>query len=143
MLHAQFCQLFNKTLVKICWQLYSASMKTNMTTGDIRRHNLQLLIDESEERTAIALAKKCQTSHSYLSQILTQFPTKNGTARILGPQVARKLEIGCGKPEGWMDQLHDDIDPAESELVNIFRSLDEDKRAILLQQGKLILQLGR
>ena len=48
-------------------------MKTNNTIQEIRRTNLRLLIEESDDKTAIALAKRCDTSASYLSQILIRF----------------------------------------------------------------------
>jgi len=143
MLQAQLCQLLHKVVVKVCCLLHNYPMKTSMTIEETRRRNLQMLIDESEERTAVALAAKCGTASSYLSQILTQFKRDNGMPRVLGTTLARKMERGCGKPEGWMDQLHDDIDPAESELVNLYISMDEDRRVILLQQAKLIANLGR
>jgi len=107
----------------------------------IRRQNLQMLIDESEERTAVALAAKCGTDSSYLSQILTCFPMKSGNPRVLGTRLARKLEKGCGKPEGWMDQRHDDIDPGESELVHLYGRLNENMRKILLEQARTLTKI--
>ena len=119
-------------------------MKNTLTIAEIRRRNLQLLLDESEERTAVALAARCGTTSSYLSQIQTQFPDRYDKPREIGTRLARKLEKGCNKPEGWMDTIHDDIDPNESELVNLFRdAMNDEGRALLLQQARMISKIGK
>jgi hypothetical protein len=117
-------------------------MKNTLTIDEIRRRNLQLLIDESDERTTIALARKCKVSHTNLSQIKNQFaPEQTGTPRMLGSKLARKLELGCGKPEGWMDISH--ADDRENELRDLYASMDETGRALLLQQAQMILKIGK
>ena len=79
-----------------------------MKIEDVRLHNLKLLV--SEQRTLAAVADASETSPAYLSQILTRSRRASGQARNVGPQLARKLEHGCGKPDGWMDIFHSCID---------------------------------
>lgn len=42
----------------------------------------------------------------YLSQILNGVKSSTGAPRGVGDKLARKLEVGCGKEEGWMDRPH-------------------------------------
>jgi hypothetical protein len=76
-----------------------------MKVESVRLNNLRALI--AELGTIAAVAKAAGTPASYLSQVLTRVPSRTGKPRDIGPQLARKLEIGCGKPEGWMDAPHD------------------------------------
>jgi hypothetical protein len=126
-------------------------MKTT-TIQEIRRANLRLLIKEEgteeEEGTAVALALKCDTTQSYLSQILIRYPTSSGKAREMGTELARKLERGCNKPEGWMDVDHSmdvdaDIDPAHSELVHLYATMKPEMRRILIQTARLMVKEKR
>jgi SOS-response transcriptional repressor LexA len=81
----------------------------------IRLANLELLVTEAG--SAAALARRAGTNESYLSQIRRQLPTSKGTPRSLGNDLAGKLEKGMGKPDGWMDELHQPPDsgsPAET-----------------------------
>jgi len=71
----------------------------------VRLHNLELLITEAG--SAAKLARLAGTNSSYLSQVRHQMPTKKGTPRGVGDDLAEKLERGMGKPLGWMDELHD------------------------------------
>ena len=70
----------------------------------IRLDNLRALIVEA--RSAAKLARACETSASYLSQILNGTPGRGDTPRGVGNVLARKLEAGTGKPRGWLDQAH-------------------------------------
>jgi SOS-response transcriptional repressor LexA len=70
----------------------------------IRLHNLELLINEAG--SAIRLARLAGTNSSYISQVRHQMPTKKGTPRGVGDDLAEKLERGMKKPEGWMDEPH-------------------------------------
>ncbi|MES9897719.1 MAG: S24 family peptidase [Sedimenticola sp.] len=71
----------------------------------IRLQNLELLI--AEAGSAAKLARIVGTNSSYLSQVRNQMPTKKGTPRAVGDDLAEKLERGMDKPEGWMDESHD------------------------------------
>lgn len=70
----------------------------------VRLRNLELLI--AEAGSAVKLARAAGTNSSYLSQVRNQMPTKKGTPRGVGDDLAEKLERGMGKPLGWMDEVH-------------------------------------
>ncbi len=75
--------------------------------AQIRLDNLENLIMEAG--SAVALARVAGTSESYLSQIRNQFTTPKGTPRGIGDDLAGKLERAMGKPNGWMDALHENV----------------------------------
>jgi hypothetical protein len=120
-------------------------MKTNNTIQEIRRTNLRLLIEESDDKTAIALAKRCDTSASYLSQILIRFKMASGKSREVGTGLARKLEKGCKKPKGWMDSVHHDgeVQASENEIVDLYYAMDDKMRQVLIEQAKMILKISK
>lgn len=75
------------------------------TIAEIRLENLEALIKEfgTQERVA-GLA---DTSPIYLSQVRNRSAdSKTGKPRQIGDPIARKLETGCGKELGWMDNTH-------------------------------------
>ncbi len=72
----------------------------------VRIRNLELLITEAG--SAAKLARIVGTNSSYLSQVRHQMPTKKGTPRGVGDDLAEKLERGMDKPAGWMDEPHED-----------------------------------
>jgi len=72
----------------------------------IRLKNLELLI--AEAGSAANLADRVGTNSSYLSQVRRRMPTKKGTPRSIGDDLAVKLEQGMGKHEGWLDEPHRD-----------------------------------
>lgn len=74
------------------------------TSKEIRIENLRALVKEFT--TADAVAQAAGTAPMYLSQILNSAKSSTGTPRGIGDKLARKLEVGCGKPEGWMDTDH-------------------------------------
>lgn len=84
----------------------------------VRLQNLKLLI--AEAGSAAKLARLVGTNSSYISQVRHQMPTKKGTPRGLGDDLAEKLERGMAKPEGWMDEAHEDSQeqPVASKEVN-------------------------
>lgn len=91
----------------------------------IRRNNLELLI--AEARSATRLAERVGTNSSYLSQVRRGMPTKKGTPRNIGDDLAGKLERGMGKPEGWMDETHEaewDRLPSPGKQVNAYPGPD-------------------
>ena len=95
----------------------------------VRLWNLELLVQEAG--SAASLARKVGTSESYLSQIRRQLPTRKGTRRGIGDDLADKLERGMDKPLGWMDEPHFALDeapaaqrihgPAEKVTAGIYR----------------------
>lgn len=75
------------------------------TIDEIRLENLAALI--AEKGTQEAVAEAGCTSSVYLSQIKNRTPDKKtGKLRQMGDDMARKLEQGCGKERGWMDNNH-------------------------------------
>jgi SOS-response transcriptional repressor LexA len=72
----------------------------------IRLKNLETLIREAG--SAASLARAAGTNSSYLSQVRNQLPTGKGTPRSIGDELAAKLEAAMKKPQGWMDENHDD-----------------------------------
>lgn len=122
-------------------------MNTYKTVEEIRRSNLRLLIEECPEYkngekkahagTIAAVALYCDTARSHLGQILIRFK-HNGKVRQIGTDLARKLEKGMGKPEGWMDTPHEEIESKENEMRLLFASVDEQtKDAILMLARKI------
>ena len=79
----------------------------NMTNDEIRKNNLLLLIKEVGKKSV--LAKLADTDPAYISQVLS----KGSKKRNIGDDFARKLEVGCNKPRGWMDVRHDGLDNTE------------------------------
>jgi SOS-response transcriptional repressor LexA len=77
----------------------------------VRLVNLERLV--AEAGSAAKLARAAHTSESYLSQVRRQLPTRKGTPRGLGDDLAAKLETAMGKPVGWMDEPHDESDTDE------------------------------
>lgn len=77
------------------------------TISEIRLDNLRLLIEEFGTQDNVA--EKSGASPVYLSQIKNETPDmKTGRPRQMGDRMARKLELGCDKPIGWMDKTHED-----------------------------------
>ena len=75
------------------------------TVDEIRLENLLALIEEMGTQEAVAEAGG--TSSVYLSQIKNRTPDKKtGKLRQMGDDMARKLEEGCKKERGWMDNTH-------------------------------------
>ncbi len=81
-------------------------------TEQVRLQNLELLI--AEAGSAVELARRVGTSSSYLSQVRNQMPTRKGTPRGVGDDLAEKLERGMGKAVGWMDDIHTTISEERS-----------------------------
>lgn len=81
------------------------------TTSEIRRANLELLVEEAGG--PVALANRCDVNSNYISQIRTGVKSSSGKPRGVGPKLARQLEAGMGKDSAWMDQDHQDEASAE------------------------------
>ena len=75
----------------------------------VRFRNLELLITEAG--SVAELARTAGTNNSYLSQVRHRTRTPNGTPRRVGDALAEMLERGMQKPEGWMDEPHEQEAP--------------------------------
>lgn len=115
-----------------------------MNRKDIRHINLLALI--AEYKTLTALAEAALTSEKYLWQVLHRIPLKSGNPRQIGDRLAEKIEIGCGKPPGWMDNDHrkqpmaasQALSTQEAELLRCFRAAGPANRRTLLAVARLI-----
>ncbi len=79
----------------------------NRRQHQIRLANLETLITEAG--SAAKLARRANTSGSYLSQVRNQLLSTTGTPRTVGNDLAERLEHSMGKSSGWMDEDHEDV----------------------------------
>lgn len=92
-----------------------------MTISDIRKANLGALISEYGSLRALA-EKLDHASTAQISQWKQSAPdSKTGKPRTINNASARKIEIKCGKPVGWMDVLHTKED-ATSQATQAFQA---------------------
>lgn len=98
----------------------SASMKMVKTNAEIRRENARLLAAEVGQPAD--LARRLGMSDSQMGQLIGRNPVRN-----IGPRVARRIEEVCGKPEGWLDVEHQEVQPGSL-------------RDMQLQEAKRILE---
>jgi hypothetical protein len=106
---------------------------------EIRRANLLSLIQEAG--SAARLATLSGLAAPYISQVSRAVPNSKGKgARVMGPDVARRLETKMGKPRGWMDTDHSalniaaDLNGREGQLVGLFRLLTDADQAHLINE---------
>lgn len=92
-----------------------------MTAEEARLKNLIALVAECG--SIVSLAEKAETAAPYISQIINRVPSRTGKPRDVGPELARKLETGCGKPVGWMDVDHsaNNLPPQDAQFLNEIR----------------------
>lgn len=104
-----------------------------MRIDEIRLFNLHQLI--SENGSAACVADKSGTAAAYLSQIINGVPLPSGNPRVVGKALARKLEKGCGKSDGWMDIDHSDQrTEQEHDLILKIRELPEHEKLFFHEQ---------
>lgn len=112
------------------------------TSKELRLENLRALV--AEFKTAEAVAQRAETNAMYLSQILNGAKSSTGNARGVGDKLARKLEQGCGKEEGWMDRPHSAA--ALAELIPEARPVrgvaPDDPSLTQIMKVKLKVQAG-
>ncbi|MDH5219073.1 MAG: hypothetical protein OEX19_15325 [Gammaproteobacteria bacterium] len=111
-------------------------------TKEIRRQNLQLLIDEYGLTN---LARLAEANRSYLSQISNRIPrVQDGKPSEVGDQLARRMEKKLHLGNKWMDQSHDElpdmVDDAALQLLHIFVPLNPEQRQIVLESTRLLIQ---
>lgn len=90
------------------------------TIAEIRLDNLEVLI--AEFGTQDRVAELAETSPVYISQLRNKAKdSKTGKHRQIGDPMARKLEAGCGKELGWMDNPQPAAgQPAASEPAGVY-----------------------
>jgi hypothetical protein len=108
---------------------YCSNVDMERTIADIRKYNLELLINESGLRKG-KFADKIDTAPAYISQILS---TK--TKRDMGNELARKIELIVNKPYGWMDETHyEDLEQKTADpLVEAIEKLSEADRLMIFR----------
>lgn len=107
------------------------------TIAEIRLQNLELLVDEFG--TSDKVAAKADTSPVYLSQLRNKTPdSKTGKLRQIGDPLARKLETGCGKELGWMDNQHYPSTHRSRQITQIVRIMEHMEDWQLDQATKII-----
>jgi len=100
------------------------------SVDEIRRANLLLLIQEAGN--AARLAARTEVPAPYISQVSRGVQNSKGRgARVMGSDVARRMESKMGKPRGWMDADHSalsissDLNGREGQLVGLFRLMTD------------------
>lgn len=103
------------------FQLLADCYCSLMTAEEARLQNLKALV--AEFGSIVSVANKADTAAPYLSQIINRVPSRTGKPRDVGPDLARKLEEGCGKPTGWMDADHsaNNLPTADAQFINEVR----------------------
>lgn len=92
----------------------------------IRRMNLERLL-LPHHGSVSAFAEKIGESQVYLTQVLS-----DKTQRRMGPKVARRIELRCELPAGWMDMVNAPEAPLTDQAIDIaqkFDALPSDIRA--------------
>lgn len=82
----------------------SATMQKVKTNAEVRRENARALANEVG--SPADLARLLGMSDSQMGQLIGRNPVRN-----IGPRVARRIEVVCGKPEGWLDAEHNEVEP--------------------------------
>lgn len=84
------------------------------TIDEIRMENLRVLVKEKGSQKKVS--DDTGASQVYLSQLMNAAKdAKTGKPRQIGDDMARKLEAGCGKERGWLDNVHRQDTNADSE----------------------------
>jgi len=98
-----------------------------LDASQIRLQNLKILLSESnnslKELARRVKGKESKSFASYLSALINEIPTPDRKKpRTIGNELARNLEIGCGKERGWLDHIHDEDESKDGikrlEMVN-------------------------
>ena len=78
------------------------------TVDEIRRDNLKIL--EQEAGSPSEMARRVEMSYSqYVNLRDGAADSKTGKSRGMRTETARRFEVSCGKPKGWLDVHHSDV----------------------------------
>lgn len=101
---------------------FSSQLKTGilrrMDIYEIRKHNLVKLIGSQRKG---ACAERWEMSAAHLSQILS-----DKTAKNLGDDVARRIEVVEGLPRGWFDSMPDggqEVEPGPASATDLVKQM--------------------
>lgn len=119
--------------------LFNARMKTN---DELRRENLLLAI--ARMGNAAKLAEAAGTSPAYISQIKNRTPdSKTGVPKMMGDDMARRIETALGEGPGWLDQDHSvDAAPQFEGAIPVRMVDQDDPEFIQIPMVRLRLQAG-
>lgn len=113
---------------------------------EIRRENLITLIKEAGN--ASRLSDITGVPAPYISQVSRGVTHSAGSKpRVMGADIARKLEAKMGKPLGWMDADHTalrsttELNGREGQMIGLFRLLADHEQIGLIND--LTRQLRR
>lgn len=110
-----------------------------MDRAERRRTNLLRLVEQFG--TTAEVARRARTPENYLTQIIGGYSHPSGKPREIGNTVADRLEAGCDKPLGWLDQDHNtaqpDLSPSEQELLALWRRADDPLRLHIMTLARL------
>lgn len=100
-----------------------------MDNKELRRAGLQILITEAGGITQ--LADQCGVSEKNLQHILRRAKMPGDKKpRDIGDQLARRLEAGMGRPQGWLDYGHAAVKVSDAgdvqDLAADFLALPDD-----------------
>lgn len=109
----------------------------------IRLENFQQLLSNKLKMKDIA--KDCQVSYMYLSQLKSRAPMGKGKKpKQMGFEVARKIETGLGLPVNWMDQEHNSPTVVESKPEQITKQYSAQQIQLkLLAQAKVWIEQSK
>lgn len=104
------------------------------TISETRRARLSMLVkDHGNSLAVLNEALGLDRTDATLSQIRTQAPhSKTGKPRVMGDDLARKIEQRLGKEVGWMDtpptyaELHGETDP-RAKAMALFEALPPEE----------------
>ena len=94
------------------------------TIAEIRLDNLTLLIEEFGSQDEIA--RRAGTSPVYISQLINRTPDfKTGKPRQVGDPMARRVEAGCEKEVGWLDNRHPVLTYRQQRVAHVMQVMEE------------------
>ncbi len=87
-----------------------------MNIQDIRRQNLRAVIEAEFGGVPARLARALGCQPTSISRLTSSAASK----RNMGEKMARDIERVSGRPDGWMDALHDDdMEPVIKALARL------------------------
>jgi len=100
--------------------------KSYQTIAELRRRNVRAYIDEHCDGSPSRFAEAVGRSRQQIQKLLSD-PGKTTSARMLGSQLARRLESQLNLTAGFFDQDHDAL--SASGLMRDIKRLSERDRS--------------